>query len=242
VVLGTQGQGQGQGQDDADTPKDGDEDTVVDDDDNCPGVANTGQEDMDSDGIGDICDSCPFDENGQQEDADGDGMGDACDACPTDPENLDTDGDTVCDGTDNCVQVANLDQFDEDGDGTGDDCDGSFDPYVLGLSPSVEGTAAGKELSVALSVTNRSISKQKVQLRVVWQDADETEVAWAADAECLAKVPLEMELAPEETFSKECKWTVPADAAKGKAMLRIDAQHPEREKVSASLEAPIRVR
>ncbi|MCC7516953.1 MAG: thrombospondin type 3 repeat-containing protein, partial [Pseudomonadales bacterium] len=118
------------------TVPDSDADGVVDATDNCPLVANPGQEDTDNDGLGDACDTtptgdtdgdgvdnatdnCPLVANPAQTDTDGDGTGDACDSTPTG----DTDGDGVDNATDNCPTVANPAQTDTDGDGTGDACD-----------------------------------------------------------------------------------------------------------------------
>ena len=68
---------------------DTDGDGVPDCADNCPTVANPGQEDQDGDGVGDACDNCPAVPNGpaqasfpgigNQTDTDRDGIGDACD-------------------------------------------------------------------------------------------------------------------------------------------------------------------
>ena len=112
---------------------DRDADTVPDDADNCPDVANPGQENADGDATGDACDTddgdgdghydvldnCPGVPNPDQLDTDGDGAGDACDG--------DDDGDGVPDATDNCDLVANPGQEDADGDGEGDACDGDGD-------------------------------------------------------------------------------------------------------------------
>lgn len=46
---------------------DADSDGVCDIDDNCPSVANPGQEDGDGDGIGDACDNCPYYANPDQD-------------------------------------------------------------------------------------------------------------------------------------------------------------------------------
>lgn len=52
---------------------------VLNEEDNCPLVANRNQEDRDNDGRGDICDNCPEDSNPDQLDQDMDLVGDACD-------------------------------------------------------------------------------------------------------------------------------------------------------------------
>jgi len=58
---------------------DADGDGIIDENDNCPLVANPDQADSDGDGIGDACDNCPRDANPDQADSDGNGIGDACD-------------------------------------------------------------------------------------------------------------------------------------------------------------------
>ena len=89
--------------------------------------------DADGDGVCSNVDNCPAVANPGQEDADGDGIGDACDVCPNDPDD-DADGDGVCGDVDNCPADANSDQADLDGDGVGDVCDDDESPGSLVLS------------------------------------------------------------------------------------------------------------
>ncbi len=57
---------------------DADNDGPIDVSDDCPLVANSGQEDADGDSRGDVCDNCPSAWNPDQADSDGNGTGDAC--------------------------------------------------------------------------------------------------------------------------------------------------------------------
>ena len=133
---------------------DDDSDQIPNADDNCPGIANTLQNDLDQDGIGNECDStndddfdsdglldvadnCPRQRNADQSDLDSDGKGDVCDP--------DKDGDGYFNGPqanssgpepqsevsydliDNCPSVANPDQADTNNDGVGDVCDADAD-------------------------------------------------------------------------------------------------------------------
>ncbi len=102
-----------------------DGDGVPNDVDNCPLIANDGQEDGDGDGVGDICDNCEFDANTGQQDGDGDGDGDECDNCNGlyNPDQDDADSDGVGDPCDNCLEDPNYNQDDNDEDGLGDVCD-----------------------------------------------------------------------------------------------------------------------
>jgi hypothetical protein len=130
---------------------DADLDGVPDDIDNCPTVANPGQENNDGDALGDACDpdddndgindgadNCPLVANSGQENADADALGDACDPdddndgvldaadnCPlaANPGQENVDGDALGDVCDNCPSIQNPGQSDVDGDGVGDVCD-----------------------------------------------------------------------------------------------------------------------
>ena len=133
---------------------DSDGDGVSDPDDNCPAVANPGQEDNDGDGDGDICDDdddndgcndpidpAPFvwsedyDSDGLGEDCDadndGDGIDDIGDNCPLFPNPMqeDEDFDTIGDWCDNCRTIPNPTQSDKDGDCP---ASGIFPPHYPG--------------------------------------------------------------------------------------------------------------
>ncbi len=99
---------------------DTDQDSITDDVDDCPNLANADQTDSDEDGIGDACDNCSSISNADQSDSngydDGDGIGDACEA-------VDSDGDGYRNDSDNCPLVGNENQQDQDGDSIGDACD-----------------------------------------------------------------------------------------------------------------------
>ncbi|MBI4606274.1 MAG: thrombospondin type 3 repeat-containing protein [Planctomycetes bacterium] len=95
-------------------PPDADQDGKIDPVDNCPSIANPGQEDGDGDGVGNVCDNCPSAANTTQDDRNADGVGDACD---------DEDGDTVVDAADNCPDTPNASQANGDADALGDSCD-----------------------------------------------------------------------------------------------------------------------
>ena len=102
---------------------DPDGDGICDSVDNCPSVANGGQQDGDGDNVGDACDNCPTVSNAGQGDADNDTVGDPCDSCPGHDDTADADGDSVADGCDNCPNSTNTGQSDGDSDGIGDACD-----------------------------------------------------------------------------------------------------------------------
>ena len=88
-------------------PDDSDCDGVLDEDDNCPALANPDQMNTDLDGQGDVCD----------DDDDNDGVVDVEDAFPTDPDEWsDVDGDGIGDNAD----VETCDGIDNDGDGIAD--------------------------------------------------------------------------------------------------------------------------
>ena len=106
-------------------PDDRDNDTVPNENDNCPDTPNTDQNDSDDDGKGDACDNCAFTANYSQEDRDNDDIGDACDVCPdlNSQNQDDADNDGRGDACDNCIFTENPDQANADNDDLGDICD-----------------------------------------------------------------------------------------------------------------------
>jgi len=87
VAIGEKGQVQ---EIDLSTLVDSDGDNLNNAFDNCPEIANGGQEDGDGDGVGDVCDNCPGIANADQVDLNGNGVGYVCD-------NADSDNDLMPD-------------------------------------------------------------------------------------------------------------------------------------------------
>ncbi|MGB0592201.1 MAG: thrombospondin type 3 repeat-containing protein [Myxococcota bacterium] len=132
---------------------DADADGVLDEADNCTGLANPSQTNTDGDAFGDACDD-DDDDDGDPDETDCqpanalfftgaqelcDGLDQDCDTAidegfndlnadgEADCLDVDDDGDGVIDEADTCPQVANSDQTDTDSDGDGDACDDDDD-------------------------------------------------------------------------------------------------------------------
>ena len=114
---------------------------VVDDDgdsinnnvDNCPNIANVDQSNIDSDSAGDACDDYPYDDSKVA--ASG---GTVCILNPPFGNSIflcyqelgDADGDAVDNSLDNCPAIANADQSDSNNNGVGNACDDTVDNVV----------------------------------------------------------------------------------------------------------------
>ncbi|MEQ9451366.1 MAG: thrombospondin type 3 repeat-containing protein [Pseudomonadales bacterium] len=109
-------------------------------------------DDLDADSIANDVDNCPYVANPDQADADSDGVGDAC-------ITSDVDGDGVYDHLDNCPAVANRSQPDADGDGIGDACDtfSSADLSLSATTDTTfEGDEANQASTFNYTLTNNS--------------------------------------------------------------------------------------
>lgn len=169
-------------------------DTIPNDQDNCPEIANTPQTDTDGDGAGDACDACAgFNDS---VDADGDHLADGCDP--------DSDNDGVLNAGDNCPLIANADQTDTNSDGTGDACvnDADGDGVLNAADNCPLATNAGQEnvdgdgVGDACDPVDNRIPASEVGLCGDGQDNDQdgtmdcADVAdCAADAACVAAAP-----------------------------------------------------
>jgi len=109
-------------------------------------------DDPDSDTIPNEADNCPYVANLDQADSDGDGIGDAC-------VTSDVDADGFLDHLDNCPQDANPDQADQDADSYGDACDQFMVTDFSVETPSNATFAGGLALmdsSFTMRLTNNS--------------------------------------------------------------------------------------
>ncbi|HEV8200248.1 MAG TPA: MopE-related protein [Candidatus Polarisedimenticolia bacterium] len=98
---------------------DSDGDGIINLNDNCPAVANAGQQDGDGDRVGDACDNCPINTNPDQADFNFDGLGDACQDFDGDGFNGLTDcDDTLASVHPGAIEVCN---------GRDDDCNAAID-------------------------------------------------------------------------------------------------------------------
>ncbi|HEU4759002.1 MAG TPA: calcium-binding protein [Dehalococcoidia bacterium] len=139
--------------------------------DDCPLVANPGQEDTDQDRIDDACDQNPNATDGAvplaclvtaMDIGSGGPPPPALNVCDQTSVGADTDGDGLFDTLDNCPAAANPDQTDTDGDGLGDACDLTPLGVCAGLAVTKRGTAgndllfgtAGADVIAALGGTD----------------------------------------------------------------------------------------
>ncbi len=127
-ATGVQPDADSDGTGDACETGDEDQDGILNENDNCPSVANALQTNSDiavdgGDAYGDACDNCDTISNPTQANSDADNLGDACDSCPN-VDNLgvdtDTDGvDDACDCGDGVIVTGEACDDGDEADGNG---------------------------------------------------------------------------------------------------------------------------
>lgn len=191
---------------------DSDDDGVLNDQDNCPAVANPDQNDNDADLAGDACDAdddndtildagdnCPLVANSDQADSDGDGIGNTCDP--------DDDNDTRLDGIDNCPLVANTSQNDFDGDGSGDACDFRNAAVINGLTITANSIIENGSVTLSGSITDPD-PNQTHAVAIVWGDGANSVLQLAANVFTFSTSHIYLDDAPTGTSADNNPVTV----------------------------------
>lgn len=93
-----------------------DNDTIINENDNCLNVYNINQNNSDNDSFGDLCDNCPFITNQDQLDSDSDGIGDLCEATCNDNIQNGNETGIDCGGScESCIYIRTI-EFDQEKD------------------------------------------------------------------------------------------------------------------------------
>ncbi|MDD5649847.1 MAG: hypothetical protein PHF86_05410 [Candidatus Nanoarchaeia archaeon] len=93
-----------------------DNDTIINENDNCLNIYNPDQKNYDNDTFGDLCDNCPFITNQDQLDSNNNGIGDVCEAtCNDSIQNGDEEGIDCGGSCDPCIYTRTI-EFNQEND------------------------------------------------------------------------------------------------------------------------------